>query len=70
MPVYEYECMRCGEKFELQRNVGDSGSEVKCPRCSGKSKRRFSLFGFGRSSSPGSSQSSSPGCGPTFSGGG
>ncbi|MFC1940740.1 FmdB family zinc ribbon protein [Chloroflexota bacterium] len=33
MPIYEYECPACGEKFELRRGIIDSDEEVKCPRC-------------------------------------
>jgi putative FmdB family regulatory protein len=31
MPIYEYECTKCGEKFELRRNIADSDSDVKSP---------------------------------------
>ena len=33
MPIYEYECRNCGEKFELRRGITDSDSEIKCPKC-------------------------------------
>ena len=33
MPIYEYECISCGEKFELRRGITDSDSEIKCPKC-------------------------------------
>ncbi|MBM3142031.1 MAG: zinc ribbon domain-containing protein [Chloroflexi bacterium] len=49
MPIYEYECTNCGEKFEAYRKIG-SDSEIKCPKCGGKYPRGvFSTFG--RSSS-------------------
>ena len=35
MPIYEYECPVCGEKFELRRGTTDSDSEIKCPKCGG-----------------------------------
>ncbi len=45
MPVYEYECKACGERFELRRGFSDSDSEVKCPKCGTlHPQRRFSLF--------------------------
>jgi putative FmdB family regulatory protein len=48
MPVYEYECSKCGEKFEQRRNVDDPDSEVTCPRCEAKGPRRlFSQFATG-----------------------
>ncbi|RLC93192.1 MAG: zinc ribbon domain-containing protein [Chloroflexi bacterium] len=45
MPIYEYECTVCGARFELRRNVGQSDSEVKCPKCGADNTRRLlSLF--------------------------
>lgn len=51
MPIYEYECNKCGHKFELRRNIADSDKEIKCPKCGKKSpKRVFSVFGTASSS--------------------
>ena len=33
MPVYEYQCIRCGEKFELLRRMCDRYEETACPKC-------------------------------------
>ncbi|HEY79244.1 MAG TPA: zinc ribbon domain-containing protein [Dehalococcoidia bacterium] len=45
MPIYEYECLECGERFELRRSMSDSDQEVKCPRCGAENGRRvFSTF--------------------------
>ncbi len=33
MPLYEYECQKCGHKFESVRNIADSNSILRCPRC-------------------------------------
>jgi len=43
MPIYEYNCANCGEKFEaLLRRARE---EVKCPKCKGTTLRRlFSTF--------------------------
>ena len=50
MPIYEYECLECGEKFELRRAMADSDSEVKCPKCGGEHPRKvFSAFGIASS---------------------
>ena len=72
MPIYEYECTKCGEKFDLLRNITDSDQEIKCPRCGANSaKRILSLFGTTSSSIPSSSVSYPPTplgsstCGPT-----
>jgi putative FmdB family regulatory protein len=44
MPIYEYRCRRCGERFErLVHGV----TEVACPACaSADVARTLSLFGF------------------------
>jgi len=59
MPIYEYECKSCSEKFELRRGLNDSDSEVKCPRCGAENPRRvFSVFSTaskGGSCAPGAS---------------
>jgi putative FmdB family regulatory protein len=57
MPIYKYECTKCGERFELRRNMADSDSNVKCPKCSRYSpKRVVSIF---------SSSSGSISCAPS-----
>ncbi|GAI20545.1 unnamed protein product [marine sediment metagenome] len=51
MPIYEFECEKCGERFELHRNMADSDREVRCPKCGAeKPQRVFSVFGKGSSS--------------------
>jgi putative FmdB family regulatory protein len=52
MPIYEYECGSCGEKFELRRSMADNDSDVKCPKC-GVEKPRRVLSMFGTTSSGG-----------------
>lgn len=50
MPVYEYKCKTCGEKFEITRGIKEEETGVRCPRCgSSDAKRSFSLFGRGAS---------------------
>lgn len=45
MPIYEYECPNCQERFELLRSLTDKDSEIKCPGCGRKApKRVISLF--------------------------
>ena len=45
MPIYEYECLKCGERFELRRSIADKDSDIKCPRCGKPApKRVVSLF--------------------------
>ena len=51
MPIYEYECPACGEKFELRRGITDSDSEIKCPGCGTANPHRvFSVFSTGSTS--------------------
>jgi putative FmdB family regulatory protein len=46
MPIYEYKCPSCGERFEAHRKITDSDSELKCHKCGKKQPQRiFSTFG-------------------------
>jgi putative FmdB family regulatory protein len=36
MPIYEYRCSECGEKFEKLVRLSTSTSEIECPRCGGR----------------------------------
>lgn len=38
MPLYEYECSKCGHRFEKIENVGASETK-KCPKCGAKAER-------------------------------
>jgi putative FmdB family regulatory protein len=51
MPVYEYKCQNCGERFEkLVRSFAGS-SQIICPHCESEDVRKaISLFGVGSSS--------------------
>ncbi len=41
MPIYEYECERCGGHFEVKRNFHEDGDNPCCPQCKGKVRRLF-----------------------------
>jgi putative FmdB family regulatory protein len=45
MPIYEFKCCSCGEKFEAYCGLSGQAEEIKCPRC-GKPEleRIFSTF--------------------------
>ena len=43
MPVYEYRCGACRERFELLRPMSANG-EADCPQCGGAANRVLSLF--------------------------
>ena len=40
MPIYDYKCIRCGNRFDLLRSVSDS-SPVACPKCGGEVARVY-----------------------------
>ncbi len=45
MPIYEYRCKVCGEKFEVYRGYNDEEKAI-CPECSSRDVERvFSTFG-------------------------
>lgn len=33
MPLYEYFCSECGERFTLLRPIRDRDAEAQCPKC-------------------------------------
>jgi putative FmdB family regulatory protein len=43
MPTYEYECKKCGHRFEEFQNITDPPLR-RCPRCKGRVRR---LIGTG-----------------------
>jgi putative FmdB family regulatory protein len=45
MPIYEYRCSECGEKFEKLVRFSASASEVECPKCGArKADKLISAF--------------------------
>ena len=62
MPIYEYRCLDCGEKFELRRGYSDNDQGIQCPGChSINFKRVLSLFAAAKDTSGGAI---SPSCSP------
>lgn len=56
MPIYEYRCGICGQKFELRRSLADSDSEIRCPGCQAEHPERLISASYlvgGKSSPPG-----------------
>ena len=48
MPIYEYVCQECGEKFEKLVRSSSGTTEPVCPRCgSRRTEKALSLFGVG-----------------------
>ena len=44
MPIYEYICPSCNQKFELLRPLSQANEEASCPRCHNKAERILSTF--------------------------
>ena len=36
MPTYEYECEKCGHRFEVRRGMFQTSEKMECPACKGK----------------------------------
>lgn len=67
MPIYEYRCAECGEKFDKWQRSMSHTEDVRCPKCGSQwVNKAISLFGTSTSSSGGSLSDSS--CAPTSSG--
>jgi len=46
MPIYEYQCGKCGNQFVLPKELNEAEKTVKCPLCGAEDARRvFSTFG-------------------------
>lgn len=45
MPIYEYECRRCKEIFEIFHKIDDA-CKVACPKCLGPAKKLISATNF------------------------
>ena len=45
MPIYEYKCEKCGEEFELFRNITNNGNPC-CKFCDGPVKKLISRSSF------------------------
>jgi putative FmdB family regulatory protein len=45
MPIYEYECRKCGAHTEAMQKVSDKPL-TKCKKCGGRLDKKWSLSGF------------------------
>jgi putative FmdB family regulatory protein len=41
VPIYEYECTKCGHRFEIVQKLNDA-TVIKCEKCKGKVERLVS----------------------------
>ena len=44
MPLYEYHCEPCDEKFEVLRAMSRGDDPATCPTCGGEGRRVLSVF--------------------------
>lgn len=45
MPLYEYQCKGCGNRFELRQKFSDAPAS-ECPACGGEVEKLISQSGF------------------------
>jgi putative FmdB family regulatory protein len=45
VPIYEYECQKCGRKFEYMQSMSEAPKK-KCEKCGGKLEKLVSAAGF------------------------
>lgn len=66
MPIYEYNCLECDEKFALLQSFYPPENDTFCPKCSSNNvKKVISSFSCGSGDKPGYSPPP-----PRFGGGG
>ncbi|MCK4222153.1 MAG: zinc ribbon domain-containing protein [Dehalococcoidia bacterium] len=63
MPIYEYQCGNCGQRFEVRQSIGEGSAGLSCPKCHApKPERLFSSFSSPVSSHAEPSEASCPTC--------
>ncbi|MFN0120949.1 MAG: FmdB family zinc ribbon protein [Blastocatellia bacterium] len=45
MPIYEYDCQKCGHRLEVMQKMDDKPL-TRCPKCKGKLEKIFSQTSF------------------------
>ena len=68
MPIYEYICLKCNERFSLLQSIHASGHDTKCPVCASQEVKKIISSFCCSAGSGGGASSSIPSGG--FSGGG
>ncbi len=41
MPLYKYECQKCGEKFEFFSRLFEINREIRCLKCGAENPKQF-----------------------------
>ena len=61
MPMYEYQCSKCGKVYEKLRRMQDADRDLECPYCHAKEvERLISAFATGGGGGGGGSCAPSP----------
>lgn len=50
MPIYQYHCTLCGDKFRARQSYGEDGSRLNCPKCQAPNPRKLMSYFFTMSS--------------------
>ena len=67
MPIYEYQCSECGERFEKWQRSMVCTEEPRCPKC-GSQHVNKAVSLFGKSGSMSGASPSDSNCAPTTGG--
>jgi putative FmdB family regulatory protein len=69
MPLYDYQCKKCGETFEVNATIKEkvAGLKLVCPKCGGHEARQLitaavTLHGGKEFSPPVCGPNAGPGC--------
>jgi putative FmdB family regulatory protein len=63
MPIYEFSCQRCDERFELRRDMADADRPARCSRGHVDVVRRLPVFAaIGTAAAPGTACGEGSGC--------
>ena len=64
MPIYEYTCEKCGNRFDKFVRSANTKQEITCPECGAEEvTKAFSVFGVSAGSASGASAGAN--CAPT-----
>lgn len=63
MPIYEYQCLKCSQRFELIQWAGSREMKVECPKCKDTHVQRV-ISMFSCAGGKGEAPSDAAGCAP------